>query len=535
MRFRRLLGFIAVALAIGGAFVAGLLLGSDETRDRVPSVERPAERGRLPSEAKTVQLTEVERLPPLPRRVREREVAPEPGRRTPIALTADEVESKDFPKTDLQDPNDPRGTDDAYGLFANRLVSRGAAIHIAEPVVASKGSRVFMVWNRGAAFSSDGGKTFTYADPSQQFPAASGGFCCDQVAYYVPGHDLWVWFLQYSIKGGENIVRLALAQGDAAFDARRFRYYDLAPANFPKLGLTRPADFDYPNVGATERHLFLSTNVYTSKGYANTVVMRVPLDDLVAGRAPTFDYMLSRQDTAEFTDGARDTMYFAQHFDSSTLRVWSWPDGAAKPESSDVPHSSLWSTSRDYTCPRLGAAKGDWCARKQDNGKYTNDERPTGGWVSGDTIGFAWNSGRVKDKGFPYPFVMVVRIDRNTMKKKDEPFIWNPKYAYQFAAFSPNGRGDLASVALAGGGERFQTCATLINDSQTNGAWEARAAHPSQGDPDKDKAGDYLAAVPTKPGSNTWHASCMAINDGPPSTQVDVRLLSFGRVKDREG
>jgi hypothetical protein len=131
--------------------------------------------------------------------------------------------------------------------------------------------------------------------------------------------------------------------------------------------------------------------------------------------------------------------------------------------------------------------------------------------------------------------VMVVRIDRGNMRVKDEPFIWNPKYAYQYAAFSPNSRGDVASIALAGGGDRYQTCATLINDSQTQGAWEARAAHASKNDAAEDKAGDFLSAVPETPGSNSWLGSCMAINDGPAPTQVDVRLLSFGRVKDREG
>jgi hypothetical protein len=130
--------------------------------------------------------------------------------------------------------------------------------------------------------------------------------------------------------------------------------------------------------------------------------------------------------------------------------------------------------------------------------------------------------------------VMVVRIDRNSMKLEDEPFIWNPRYAYLYAQFSPNARGDVGGVALAGGGDRYQTCATLINDDHTDGAWEARAASVSDNDPDEDQAGDYLGVTRTAPDANLWVGSCMAIKGGSSVGDVQIRHLEFGRVKDQQ-
>ena len=520
---------LGIALAVA-VIVAVILLASsgDETVDVV--TRRAAQT--VSPRPDRVRLREREELSPLDRRTRSGEVAPEQNRRTPLSA-ADPIASSDFAATELQDASDPRGSGDAFALFASRTVDQqGNALFIAEPSIAAKGERRLVVWNRGAAFSNDGGRTFTYVDPRTQFPDAVGGFCCDQVAVYVPGQDLWLWYLQYdSDASGANIGRLAIARGDAAFDARRFQYYDLSARDFPQLELPAGAWLDYPNLSATRKHLFLATNVYSRDSYGTTLVLRTPLDALATGAPPRWRYIVSRLGTADFSDGATDAMYFAQHLDTGTLRVWRWEDAAEGPVHADVEHSAYPRTFDGFECERLESLAGDWCGR-EDQGVVTNDDRPTGGWVAGDTVGFAWNSPRDSEQGFPYPFVMTVLVNRHTLALEDERPVWHPRYAYQYASFSPNARGDVGGIALAGGGERYQTCAALISDQTTKGSWEARAADVSDSDPARDAAGDYFGIAPRSPGSNVWAASCASLRGGGAATNVAIRMYEFGRVKD---
>jgi hypothetical protein len=128
---------------------------------------------------------------------------------------------------------------------------------------------------------------------------------------------------------------------------------------------------------------------------------------------------------------------------------------------------------------------------------------------------------------------MVVRIDLETMKVKDEPFIWNPRHAYSYSAFTPNARGEIGGVVLAGGGDRYQTCTTLLGEVDAGGGWDARAADSSDHDPFKNEAGDYLGISTAGPGSNVWVGACMALHGGSGYRDVEIRLLRFGRVKDR--
>lgn len=534
-------GVVAVAFAITLGALAFAFV--DDSASSAAQVERTTAADSVPDTEGTAELTDRKTLPPLPPPEARRALVPERQRRTPIAPVADRLEAANVPATELRDPNDPSASGgDAFALMQSTLVNRGSALWIAEPNVASKGERMMVVWNHGAAFSSDSGQTFTFVNPRRpEFPVDQGDYCCDQVVQYIPSHDLWVWFIQYqSLPGsGRNIVRLALARGDQAFDDRSFGYYDFDSRDFPALGAGE-LELDYPNLNFTDRHLFLAINVYHVGRYYSTVVLRIPLEQFAAGEPLDYRYWLSPIGSGDFAAGIPDTMYFGQHVDTSTLRVLGWQDDADAPTTVDVSHSDYpyeGFVSPDYSCGREGAVVveggGDWCARLRD-GMVTNDDRPTSGWAVGDEIGFAWNVPRSPSRGFRYPFIHVLRVDRRTMATKDEPIIWHPDYAFQFGAITPNGRGDLGGIALSGGGSRYQTCASLIRDSASAETWDARAVDTSDDDPDRSESGDFLGAAPSEPGSNTWVATCMTMHGGGSFRDVEVRLFRFGRAKDAE-
>jgi hypothetical protein len=474
-----------------------------------------------------VTLETSRRLPPLTRanlrHFLEEGLNEAQGRLTPVRASERLLRSADFPATRL-----------GPALPGQRVtvVDRGRALFIAEPDVAAHGERVLVTWNDGAAFSSDGGRTFEFVDPARTFPRAHDGFCCDQRVLYVPGADLWVWVLQYWPDETGNVQRVAIARGDAGFDNRDFRIFDLAPGGFAPTPERRPDfhELDYPDIAATRAHLFLSSNVFDEGGdYTGTVVVRLPIAQLAAGTRPDVRIVQNRLDAAVFAGGDPDTMYFTQHVDSSRLRVWSWPDAAASPTSADVDHTRYaYGSFGGYSCPRQGAQGGDWCERLTD-GKSFNDDRGTAGWVAGDTIGFAWNAQRDPANGFPYPYVMVVRLDRSSLKLMDEPFIWSPDHAYEYAAIAGADGGEVGGVLLAGGGSRYQACAVLSGrvPDGSSGGWNVSLVDESDSDPSESTSGDYLGAKPGGP-EGTWVGSCMTVHGGRDDRNVEIRFVSFG-------
>lgn len=528
----------AAALLAGGGVLGNAVLG-EETSSQL-AVERPSSEGGVIAGPTRTRYRGRAELAPQPATPSVR--PPKQTPRTPESISAEIVESTDVPPTEMTAPNDPSGSGDAFTVFLNSLVNEGTALWIAEPHVASKGDRALVTWNHGAAFTSNGGERFTLVS-REELARGPGGYCCDQVVLYEPRRDLWIWFVQGTIDEttGHNQVRISVASGDAAFDRHAFEDWTLSAESFGKLlnkvdpSLPLPRTFlDYPNIALTEQHLYLAVNAYHNDEYANTVVTRIALDDLAAGvDDPTWRYVVSQQGTARLVHGATDTMYFAQHIDNSALRIWKWRDDTSNPTTTDVSHSAYTLNLRGYTCRRVGATSGDWCKRLR--GPFiTNDDRVSGAWLTEGELGFSWNANSDPERGFPFPFVMVVRMDPETLKLSDEPHIWNPNHAYQYAAISPTGRGDLGGVAIAGGGSHYWTCAALIQDSQTGDAWQARILDVSDADAEADETGDYLGATPHEPGSNTWKATCMTLDGGGRSTDVQVRLYHFGRADEND-
>ena len=120
---------LGLGLAVGAGVAALVFALTDSDDPGVVSVDRPADQGVIDAAVETVTLEDRERLPPLPAQVVRRGIAPERGPLTPIAPAAATVESTDVPATSLQDPNDPRGSEDAYALFKNSRVNKGGHLH----------------------------------------------------------------------------------------------------------------------------------------------------------------------------------------------------------------------------------------------------------------------------------------------------------------------------------------------------------------------------------------------------------------------
>lgn len=124
-------------------------------------------------------------------------------------------------------------TDPSIVFETNRALSdtetNNITSEVSEPSLAVRGPEILITANWFAAFSTNNGATFTYVNPDTTFPQIpTQPFCCDQVAVYVPKHDVMFWYLQYVQDGAGNTGRLAVAQGpDIA--TQQWRFYDFTP------------------------------------------------------------------------------------------------------------------------------------------------------------------------------------------------------------------------------------------------------------------------------------------------------------------
>lgn len=385
--------------------------------------------------------------------------------------------------------------------------------HVNEPSLAVRGQEILFTGNWYAAFSTDGGTTFSYINPATTFPAIPNRpFCCDQVALYDARHDLMIWFLQYVEDSSGNTGRLAVAHGSDIAN-QQWRYYDFTPQS---VGNWTNEWFDYPDLAVGEKYLYITTNVFTTQTdqFARALILRIPLDKLQAYQSLNYDHFDTTQDfSLRPTQGATDTMYFANHISTNTLRVFTWPENSAT-ISGTTTTVQVWSNAT-RTAP--GPDNRDWLGRV--------DSRITAAWLSGNTIGFAWTA--AQDNNFPFPLVRVAVMDKNTKAVVSQPHLWNSNFAYAYPAAASNSNGRVGiSVHFGGGSQFFPSHAVGVLDS-SNSTWEVVTTANGTHGPSTNRWGDYLAVRRHGSDPQAWVATSFTLQGGPSATDVEPRYIHF--------
>jgi hypothetical protein len=408
-----------------------------------------------------------------------------------------------------------------------------------EPSVSSNGSSILETWNWHTAYSTNSGASFNYIDPYTAFPDAFGHFCCDQLAYYDPSRDLFIWVLQYSPDGaGHNVIRLAVANGAAGLAANSWYYWDFSAGT--------SYWFDQPKIATSANDAYLEISKYgsSSNAFGGSVMIRFPLDQLKNHTPALTTDVYS--DPATFSPApvqrAGNTMYFATRnpfaSDSTHLRVYSWPESASTATYNDVTISAdpPFPNTTGYSCPKTGQpadSSSDWCPRKSSTGGFAHDIRINSGFLSNGTIVFSWDApqgtavGGVSPGTFPYPYTHVVRINEATKALIDQPIAWSPNYAVQWSSLASNANGDIAGIVQYGGGAEHEDCGALIHDGFVSGGfWEFHNLVSSDSDTSDTKSGDYTA---TRGMGNSWIGSCYVLKGGSGTGYVHPQYVNFGR------
>jgi hypothetical protein len=318
-----------------------------------------------------------------------------------------------------------------------------------------------------AAYSTDGGTTFTSVDPTTIFDnTADGGFCCDQIIQYVPSIDRFVWLMQFgSGANGKNRLRIASASPEtvSSSSCTSWTYWDLTSdalgvvTTAADAALTNPIHWlDYPNMSVGSGSLYISVdnvgNGGASPATGGRIVVRIPLQEIAAGG--TINYRYTDWSNAglayagHVTQNTGDEAYWAGHRNNSTMQVFNWPESSTSYSWRDVgvsnwPNGTLSSTAKNGN---------DWLTKAATFPKFG----VIGATRRGNEVWFAWNSssGTGAPGGFNFPNanIQVVKLDpTNNYSKLDQFPIWNNGYAFAYPALATNDRQEVG-VALGWGG-----------------------------------------------------------------------------------
>ncbi len=426
---------------------------------------------------------------------------------------------------------------------------------IAEASSAKAGNNILVTFNWGAAFSTDDGKTFTQLDPYNLFgqPEEGNGFCCDQLALYVPSHDLMVWLMQgdADMQGKKgNTIRIMVAHGDD-IAKRNFHFYDFTPKN---VGHPTGEWFDFPDLAYSNGNLYMAFNRFNfedKEGWLGSSVFRMPLDKLSTYEGFQYQYFNSAPENGEFsvrfTQGADDKMFWGTAPSTDTLLVREWPDDAAQP--GPVRQVAV----EPYTIPDEKTTAGSegptgkpWLSRA--------DSRLTGGWATDKTLGFAWTSGKIEDAQgnggkYAYPHIRMAIIDRaaveaggsDPLKPIAEPNIWNAGFAFAYPSAAPNKNGDVGLSMFFGGPKVYPSAAVGVLKQDADGKWGVVLTMLAEGkntprcatkdgiDDSCGKWGDYMSvrADPNVP--NGWYVAAHAETDSGSGAKEQPKIsVTFG-------
>jgi hypothetical protein len=350
----------------------------------------------------------------------------------------------------------------------------------------SERNAVLMSFNWSVDASPDGGGTWKRLDPTMVFPnTLAGGFCCDQIAIYVPGFDLFVWFLQYrKDAAGQGAFRIAVSTSQSVQDdPTAWTYWDFLAGDFGWA----TSDMDYPDLSYSDRFLYASTDIFGS----GRVVLRIPLEELRA--RGTVHYSYTNPDDGKNCWGAHlvqqttDAGMWSGHQDNSHLLYFSWPD-ASNIYSWDTIPVAAWPNGT-MSCP--GPDGNDWLTKLRN---FPGNAITGGVQLGNGTVALAWtaSNGQANGQGndFKQSHVRYVEVDPSTHTTTREIPIWNDDYAFAYPSLAR--AGEVVGITLGWGGPAdHSNCAMGIMGDFV--VWFIDASTRTT-----NRFGDYLTARPAQ-------------------------------------
>lgn len=381
----------------------------------------------------------------------------------------------------------------------------------AEPSGASGGGVIFVTANWIAAYSTNGGTSFTTINPTTVFPNDTIGYCCDQVVQYVPSIDRFIWVLQGN---GYRVASASPAQIISS-GGTAWTYWNLPPTLF---GQPSGTGFDYPDTSVGDNSFYINWDVGAPNCPAGCTsgrqVMRIPLSQIQSSSTIYFNYTNPPDSGlawgSHLTQDTGDEIFWAGHNMNNTLRVWSWTEGSNTYYWRDTGISSWANNTLSAPTPD----GNDWFKFGFPSNSIIGATR------SDDDLWFAWTAGT--DKNFKQDHIEMVEIDSSkNFARVQQVQIWNSGFAFGYPALATDQcSGEVGLSLTVGGGGSYENHAV--------GFWGDYVVYTTtNSNAGVNRFGDYLSI--RQDGSANLSAMGYGIDLANQVRQSDVRYVIFGR------
>ena len=396
----------------------------------------------------------------------------------------------------------------------NDVATMDTASHVCEPSAAINGDIIFYTGNWFGAVSLNGGSTFKFIDPFSTFPDPPGmGFCCDQVVHYIKSIDTFIWLLQYSRDAsGKNIQRIAYAT-TAKVKTGNWKFFDITPA---MLGLGAATWLDFPDVADGRNMLYMTSNCFQGGTWRGSAVVRIRLSSFTSGTLSATRSVSTTHPSLRVAQNCGTTAFFIAHSNTSSLRIFKWPETSASPTSTNITVASWASSGYSSTTPD----GRNWLQRA--------DGRHTGATLAGNELWVAWGSAKGGANARPHPFIQMARINTTTMTLIENINLWNPDYAFCYAGMATNINDEVGASYMIGGGPKFPTHVVSI----LTGTRRHRITFASTRGPADNKWGDYLTVRRNFANTKLFCATGYSLQSGAGSSDATPNLTIFGRANE---
>lgn len=405
---------------------------------------------------------------------------------------------------------------------------------LAEPAAANNARQVFSAGNiRHAEFSNDGGVTYT------NVPLPGGP---PDAPTQLGDHDVVIDDARRVVFHSALYVNSATTNGIVRIFVRRNIgpvtdcAYDIDPAGTANNILP-----DYPHLGLTKRFLYLTINALPTSGTGFARIYRFNIDQMVDCVNPVTTSSFTQSSStfgqrvwvpAEGTNNI-ETMHWAQLDNTTTFRIFSWPEAAAAPNS--VTRVISASTFTNPDC-RGGINNTDWIERSTAfsiAGFHLRTAVAPGALGGPGVLASYWNVG--PDVPHTQGHIHAAVFNLSDLTLAAQPHIFSNTLCFGYPVVTANKRGDLG-ISLAAGGKAGGAGPAVqgfvgIDDEFTTGVGSFDLVQVASGthNPADARFGDYFTIHAYEPCEKWFTATSYALLNGTGVANVNSRYVEFGR------
>ncbi len=462
----------------------------------------------------------------------------------------DTIPSKTNEKSN--EKSDPKTAQKAApaGVIFNSVIERvqpvgGQPNRMADMSVARHGDIILYTGNTYGELSLNGGVSWIDLNPANIFPnyqsqsdvpqnpnyittSQTGPLCCDQVVQYVPKYDLFIWVLVYIHNGppsGSNLVRLAAADGATvrASNGKSWKFWSFfsgtkkANETLPGVFLGLKGSLDFPDISVGNNSLYWSASQNSNSGKNGLLVVKIPLQDLVAGGTihftPTTPEFSVSAGGSHLSQDTGDEVFWAGHIRGATkdsLQIFSWKESQNIVVSHKV-NINLWPGGNSTTDPNHIA----WTTEFPGNSI-------TGAARSNNNVSFAWTAG--PNHNFPNTHIEIAKIDIVNYKLINQSQIFGSTVAFAYPSIAANEDGEIGISCTFGGKDIFPTHGVgILGDNMIH---ISRLGEATMGE-----WGDYTTVRRSVDNPKFWDAMgyCFAKPTGQNTILKLPQYIQFGR------